>query len=110
MDAFNAGIPYGGYILALCATIFAMTSLFSLSYYGEKCYGFLFGAHRKKQYIILYVSSIIIGSVASLKAIISLIDGMYATMAIPTVISALLLSPKVMKETKKYFAKMKAQS
>ena len=110
LDAFNAGIPYGGYILALCAAIFAITSLFSLSYYGEKCYGFLFGAHRKKQYIVLYVSSIIIGSVASLKAIISLIDGMYATMAIPTVISALILSPKVMKETKKYFAKMKGQS
>jgi AGCS family alanine or glycine:cation symporter len=109
LDAFNAGIPYGGYILALCAAIFAVTSLFSLSYYGEKCYGFLFGAHRKKQYIVLYVSSIIIGSVASLKAIISLIDGMYATMAIPTVISALILSPKVMRETKKYFAKMKDQ-
>ena len=107
LDAFNAGIPYGGYILALCAAIFAITSLFSLSYYGEKCYGFLFGAHRKKQYILLYVSSIIIGSIASLKAIISLIDGMYATMAIPTVISALILSPRVMQETKKYFSRMK---
>ncbi len=107
LDAFNAGLPYGGYILALCAAIFAITSLFSLSYYGEKCYGFLFGAERKKQYILLYVSSIIIGSIASLKAIISLIDGMYATMAIPTVISALLLSPRVMEETKKYFSRMK---
>ena len=107
LDAFNAGIPYGGYILALCAAIFAITSLFSLSYYGEKCYGFLFGAHRKKQYILLYVSSIIVGSIASLKAIISLIDGMYATMAIPTVISALILSPRVMQETKKYFSRMK---
>jgi AGCS family alanine or glycine:cation symporter len=109
LDAFNAAIPYGGYILALCAAIFAITSLFSLSYYGEKCYGFLFGAHRKKQYIIFYVLSIIIGSVASLQAIISLIDGMYATMAIPTVVSALILSPKVVKEAKRYFAKMKAE-
>jgi alanine or glycine:cation symporter, AGCS family len=109
LHAFNTAIPYGGYILALCAFIFAITSLFSLSYYGEKCYAFLFGAHRKKQYILLYISSIIIGSVASLKAIISLIDGMYATMAIPTMISAIILAPKVMKETKKYFANMKEQ-
>ena len=42
LDAFNAGLPFGGYILALCASIFAITSLFSLSYYGEKCYGYLF--------------------------------------------------------------------
>jgi AGCS family alanine or glycine:cation symporter len=107
LDAFNRAIPFGGYILALCAFIFALTSLFSLSYYGEKCYSFLFGAQRKKQYIIIYIASIIIGSVASLTAIISLIDGMYATMAIPTVVSAILLSPKVMKETKRYFTALK---
>lgn len=107
LDAFNRALPFGGYILALCAFIFALTSLFSLSYYGEKCYSYLFGAQRKKQYIIIYIASIIIGSVASLTAIISLIDGMYATMAIPTVISAILLSPKAMKETKRYFAALK---
>lgn len=106
LDAFNQAIPFGGYILALCAFIFAITSLFSLSYYGEKCYSYLFGAHRKKQYLAIYIGSIIIGSVASLTAIISLIDGMYATMAIPTMISAILLSPKVMQESKKYFSKM----
>jgi len=109
LQAFDTAIPYGGYILALCAFIFALTSLFSLSYYGEKCYSFLFGAHRKKQYILLYITSIIIGSVASLKAIMSLIDGMYATMAIPTMISALILAPRVMEEAKKYFAKMKLE-
>ena len=109
LQAFDAGIPYGGYILALCAFIFALTSLFSLSYYGEKCYAFLFGAQRKKQYIFLYITSIIVGSVASLSAIMSLIDGMYATMAIPTMISALILAPRVMEATKKYFAKMKAE-
>ena len=109
LSAFNAAIPFGGYILALCAFIFAVTSLFSLSYYGEKCYSYLFGAQRKKQYIVIYIASIIIGSVASLQAIISLIDGMYATMAIPTVISAILLSPKVVKETKRYFTAMKSK-
>lgn len=109
LQAFDTAIPYGGYILALCAFIFALTSLFSLSYYGEKCYAFLFGAHRKKQYIVLYVTSIIVGSIASLKAIMSLIDGMYATMAIPTMISALILAPRVMEEAKKYFARMSAE-
>jgi len=106
LEAFNKGLPYGGIILAFCASIFAITSLFSLSYYGEKCYGYLFGAHRKKQYLILYIASIVLGSVASLSAIMSLIDGIYATMAIPTVISAVLLSPRVMRESKNYFLRM----
>jgi AGCS family alanine or glycine:cation symporter len=109
LDAFNAGVPFGGYILALCAAIFAITSLFSLSYYGEKCYGFLFGAQRKKQYLVLYILSIVVGSVASLTAIMSLIDGMYATMAIPTMVSAILLAPKVLHEAKAYFARMESR-
>lgn len=107
IEAFNMGLPFGGYILALAAFIFALTSLFSLSYYGEKCYAYLFGAQHKKQYLVIYIASIIIGSIASLKAIMSLIDGMYATMAIPTMISALILSPKVVKEMRSYFSRMK---
>ena len=107
LEAFNKGLPYGGYILAICATIFAVTSLFSLSYYGEKCYSYLFGAQTKQRYLIFYIASIIVGSVASLTAIISLIDGMYATMAIPTMISAIILAPKVLKESRSYFARMK---
>jgi len=107
INAFNSSLPFGGYILTLCAATFAITSLFSLSYYGEKCYGFLFGAHRKHHYRFLYVFSIILGSVASLDAIINLIDGMYATMAIPTVISTLILAPKVNKLAKNYFSSLK---
>ena len=107
VEAFEIAMPGAGkYILTLCATIFATTSLFSLSYYGEKCFSYMFGAHRKRYYNYFYVMSIIFGAVASLTAIISLIDGMYATMAIPTMISALYLAPKVRKASKDYFGKL----
>ncbi len=107
VEAFELAIPgYGGYILTLCATIFAVTSLFSLSYYGEKCFSYLFGAKKKNYYNYFYVSSIILGAVASLSSIIGLIDGLYAMMAFPTMISALLLSPKVKAAAKKYFREL----
>ncbi len=48
-----------------------------------------------------------IGAVSTLKVIISLIDTAYATMAFPTMISAIILAPKVIKEAKKYFGKLK---
>ena len=109
IDAFNAAIPSGGsYILTTCAFIFAVTSLFSLSYYGSKCWSFLAGAKYKNYYNYFYVLSIIFGSVASMTAIISLIDGMYATMAFPTMISGLILAPKVKKEATRYFNAWKA--
>ncbi|MEQ9309048.1 MAG: alanine/glycine:cation symporter family protein [Balneolaceae bacterium] len=100
------GTP-GVYLLMISVTIFAASSLFTYSYYGTKCLGFLAGAQRQKWYNLFYVGSILLGATASISAIINLIDGMYAVMAIPTMTCALLLSPKVMDAAKDYFARMK---
>lgn len=107
VNAFDKAIPGAGiYILVTCVTIFATTSLFSYSYYGTKCLSFIAGAKYKKIYNYFYVGSIVLGATASLASIISLIDASYALMSIPTMISAILLSPKVKKEAKKYFEKL----
>jgi len=108
LTAFDSAIPvFGKYVLIACILIFATTSLFSLSYYGSKCWSFVFGASTTRYYEYFYVMSIIVGAVSSLTAIISLIDSMYAIMAIPTMTSAILLSPKVLKESKAYFGRLK---
>lgn len=99
------GTP-GIYLLMISVTIFAASSLFTYSYYGTKCLGFLAGAARQKWYNLFYVTSILLGATASISAIINLIDGMYAVMAIPTMTVALLLSPKVMAAAKDYFERM----
>ncbi|WP_347160259.1 alanine/glycine:cation symporter family protein [Pontibacter chitinilyticus] len=107
-EAFDSAMPgFGSYILVVCVLIFAFTSLFSYSYYGTKCFGFLFGAKYKNYYNYFYVFTILLGATASITAVISLIDGMYAMMAIPTMTSALLLSPKVMAAARDYFRRMK---
>lgn len=106
-SAFEEALgPIGIYLLMISVTIFAASSLFTYSYYGTKCLGFLAGAQRQKWYNLFYVTSILLGATASISAIINLIDGMYAVMAIPTMICALLLSPKVMDAAKDYFARM----
>ncbi len=108
VNAFDKAIPSGGiYLLALCVSIFALTSLFSYSYYGTKCYSFIVGADNKKHYNYFYALTILFGSVASLNTIISIIDAVYALMAVPTMISAVILAPKVMKQAKHYFARLK---
>lgn len=106
-SAFQEALgPVGIYLLMICVTIFAASSLFTYSYYGTKCLGFLVGASRQKWYNLFYVGSILLGATASISAIINLIDGMYAVMAIPTMTVALLLSPKVMSAARDYFERM----
>ena len=106
-QAFDAALPsFGVYLLVISIAIFALSSLFTYSYYGTKCLGYLIGAERQHYYNYLYVVSIIFGAVASIDAVVNLIDGMYAIMAFPTMISALILAPRVKALAKDYFARM----
>lgn len=105
LAAFGDVYPrFGPALLLVCIACFSLSSLFSYAYFGGKCFGFLFGAQRAGLYRWLYVASIIAGATASLDATISFIDLMFALMAIPTVLSAILLSPAVMRETRRYWA------
>ena len=102
--AFNKAMPgIGPYLLTLCVLCFSTSTMFAYSYYGAKCMGFLIGAERQHIYNYFYVALMVVAAVVSLDAAISLIDGAFALMAIPTMISTLLLSPKVMQATRTYF-------
>lgn len=105
-SAFSSTIPMGQYLLLLCIAVFSISSLFSYSYYGTKCMSFLVGADKKHYYNYVYILSIIMGATTSLSMMINLIDGFFALMAIPTMIGAIMLAPKVMQAARKYFEDM----
>jgi alanine or glycine:cation symporter, AGCS family len=104
LEAFQMSLPgIGPYILAICVLVFAFTTVVGLSYYGRKCLSFLIGAKYGWYFNYWYVGIIIIGSVATLQSVVSLVDMAYGLMAFPTMISAVLLAPKVMQAATKYF-------
>lgn len=107
--AYEQVFPGIGSYLVLCM-VFAMstTTVLTYWYYGSKCMAFLFGTSKQKYYTLAYMLLITIGAVASMEAVINLFDGVYATMAIPTMISTILLAPKVIAEAKRYFSRLDA--
>ncbi|QNJ98921.1 alanine/glycine:cation symporter family protein [Constantimarinum furrinae] len=106
--AFSEAIPtFGKYGLLLCIAVFSISSLFSYSYYGTKCMSFLFGAKHQGWYNYFYIISILIGATTTLSLMINLIDSFFAFMAVPTMVATLLLSPKVNREARSYFARLK---
>lgn len=108
--AFGEAMPgIGKYLLLVCVAIFSISSLFSYSYYGTKSLSFLAGAKNKHYYNYFYIGSILLGAMTSLKMMLGLIDSTFALMAIPTMLATIILAPKVMKETKKYIAKLKEE-
>ncbi|WP_271393651.1 alanine/glycine:cation symporter family protein [Aequorivita sinensis] len=107
-SAFGESIPYvGEYALLACIAVFSVSSLFSYSYYGSKCMSFIFGAKNKGIYNYFYIISILLGATTSLSMMINLIDTFFALMAIPTMTATIILAPKVIKQAKIYFTKLK---
>lgn len=110
LNAFNAAIPgVGQYLLFAMVIMFAFSTMFSYSYYGQKCTGFLFGAKNSKYYNYFFLVMLIVSAMIPLKAAVSLIDSAYALMAFPTMFTLFCLAPKARKEMDRYFAKVKAE-
>jgi alanine or glycine:cation symporter, AGCS family len=93
----------GRWIILVCAFFFAITSLFSYSYYGNKAMSFLAGVKAGKYYNYFYLITIVLGAILSMQDVMNIIDVAYAIMAFPTMISAFLLAPRVMEEARRYF-------
>jgi len=108
--AFESALgPTGKILLLISAFFFAITSLFSYSYYGNKSISFLAGVKAGKWYDYFYLSTIVIGAVVSMQVVTDIIDIAYALMAIPTMLSGFVLAPKVMAEAKKYFENLEQE-
>jgi AGCS family alanine or glycine:cation symporter len=108
-QAYEQVFPgYGAYLLLIMVIVLSTTTILTYWYYGSKCMGFLFGTSKERFYMYAYMVLIIAGAVVSLEVVINLLDGMYATMAIPTMVSTLLLAPKVKKVAGAYFARIDA--
>ena len=108
VEAFAISLPLlGSYILALCVLVFGFMTIIGLSYYGRICLSFIIGARYGWYFNYWYVGIIIIGSVATMGAVVSLIDMAYGLMAFPTMLSAVILAPKVMEAANIYFKSVK---
>jgi AGCS family alanine or glycine:cation symporter len=98
--------PAGTLVVFVCVLCFATTTIFTYSFYGSQCASFVFGTKYINAYRMVFVLSIVLIAVVSIESAVSLIDGSFALMAIPTMVSAILLAPKVLAAAKIYFAKL----
>ena len=112
--AFNEVLMGGNYIVVFSLVIFAFTTILGWSYYGEKCWQYLFGIKGVPIYRVAWVIAVFIGPWAltwdeTARAGIDLIwliaDTLNAAMALPNLIALVLLAPIVIRLTRKYYDK-----
>lgn len=98
-----AQIPYlGPFILVVGIITFAYSTILGWAYYGERCVEYFSGKIGLIPYRVLYIIVALIAPVLALDLVWLIADILNALMAIPNLIAVLLLSPVIVKETKKY--------
>lgn len=106
--AFNAVIPgFGQYFVPVAVFLFAYSTMLSWSYYGQIACEYVLGPKSIIPYKVLFCVLAFVGSIWSLKPILSFSDMMFGLMVIPNVFAILCLSKVVRTETKEYFRKLK---
>jgi AGCS family alanine or glycine:cation symporter len=88
----------GDQLLLLMVFVFGISTLFTYSYYGVKCFGFLTRKSWGHYYNYFYVGSIILSALVTVEVVIGIIDLAFALMCIPNMIALVYLSKGVKKE------------
>ncbi|HEL0379365.1 TPA: sodium:alanine symporter family protein [Streptococcus equi subsp. zooepidemicus] len=93
----------GTYALTLSLVLFAFTTILGWSYYGERCFIFLFGTTHLSYFRLIFVVMVGLGGFLKLELIWILADIVNGLMTLPNLIALLALSPVVIFETRAYF-------
>ena len=100
--AFSKIPVVGRPVLTFGLVTFAFSTILGWSYYGERAMEYLKGNRWTMAYRMLYIIALFVGSVANLNMVWNIADCFNALMAIPNLLSLLLLSGVLVKETDKY--------
>lgn len=100
--AMGSVIPWFPYILSVAVFLFAFSTMISWSYYGERCWVYLFGDSSSLYYKILFLVFCFLGSIITATNILDFSDLMILGMAFPNILGLLLLSGKVSTLLKEY--------
>lgn len=105
-----AQIPIIGPLILVVGIIsFAFSTILGWAYYGERCVEYFAGKKGLIPYRVLYIAVAVIAPVVALDVVWDIADILNALMAIPNLIAVLLLSPVIVKETKKYLDNLDAK-
>ena len=103
--AFGTAISWFPYVLSVVVFLFSFSTMISWYYYGDKGWKYLFGDSTIKIYQTMYLSAVVLGSIASLGHVIDFSDMMILSCAFPNIIGCLFLLPLLREKLDEYWTK-----
>lgn len=108
--AFSTVAEWFTYVLAVAVFLFAFSAILAYSYFGSKSLGFLFGNKTWAENVFkaVFLCFVVIGSAASLDAVVSLADSLLFTLAISNVLGMYFMVRMVRTDFEDYWRRLKA--
>ena len=103
---YGGGLP--SVLVAVCLTLFALSTVLTWALYGQRCAEYLLGNKAAKVYAVIFCIFACLAGGVELSLAWAIADTLNGLMAIPNLIAVALLSPVVIKLTKEYFSGIKA--
>ena len=107
-NAFATAIPWFPIVLTVAVFLFAFSTMISWSYYGERCWSFLFGQGSSLIYRLAFLAFVVLGSVLPLSSVIEFADLMILGMAFINIAGLMLLSGRVARALDDYWGRYRA--
>ena len=104
----NPSLAWFKYVLYVAIFFFAYSTCVSWSYYGERCFVWLFGQKSSLIYKFLFLGFTLLGSIVKPVNILEFSDMMILTMAIPNLLGVFILSNEIYKQLQIYIGKLKS--
>ena len=104
-SVFGGAVP--ALAVAVCLSLFALSTVLTWALYGTRCIEYLFGFKASKVYQVIFCLFACIAGTVELSLAWNIADTLNGLMAIPNLIAVALLSPVVVKLCKEYFTEVK---
>ncbi|MCU0256789.1 MAG: sodium:alanine symporter family protein [Vicinamibacterales bacterium] len=99
--AFQSAMPgIGDELVAIALAVFALTTIFGWSFYGERCWNYLVGPRSILPFRVLWTLAVFFGAVTQLDLAWTIADTLNALMAVPNLVALLALAPVVVRLTR----------
>jgi len=104
--AFGSVISWFPIILSISVVLFAYSTMISWSYYGERCWTYVFGERFSMLYRIIFLMFVVLASLVSAGNILDFSDLLLLAMAFPNFLALYLLQDKVAAALREYLGKL----
>jgi AGCS family alanine or glycine:cation symporter len=106
--AMGESISWFPTVLSVAVVLFAYSTMISWSYYGERCWTWLFGAGATLYYRLLFLVFVFLGSIITATNVLDFSDLMILGMAVPNILGVIILSGDVRSDLDVYEEKLEA--